>query len=200
MFVTDIGGWICLFSGSSLLSFVRLIVFTVLSLAGFWCKLKNFIRARRLRRSLISIKRNFRFCYIIISWPQWFFPQYIAIKRKCRKTTITMELFDLVTSRFSPGFLDHTNQIVVMAWMMKVCYLHHVLFRNASFNKRLHVVPFPPPKGISKSRFHAGFFHKSRPEIAWNSCSRLVNPTTPDIRLVYHAITQCFSNNSRFHA
>ena len=26
------------------------------------------------------------------------------------------------------------------------------------------------PKGGSKSRFHAGFSHKSCPEIAWNSC------------------------------
>ena len=50
-FVTDIGGWLGLFSGSSLLSLVELIVFTVLSLAGFCCKLKNFIRNRRLRRS-----------------------------------------------------------------------------------------------------------------------------------------------------
>ena len=46
-----------------------------------------------------------------------------------------------------------------------------------------------PPKGYSKSRFHAGFSHKSRPEVAWNSCSRQVNPFTLDARLIYHAIT-----------
>ena len=57
-----------------------------------------------------------------------------------------------------------------------------------------------PPKGDSKSRFHAGFSHKSRPEIAWNSCSRQVYPITLDARLIFHAITQLFSPNSRFHA
>ena len=57
-----------------------------------------------------------------------------------------------------------------------------------------------PSKGVSKSRFHAGFLHKSRQEIAWNSCSRQVYPIALDARLIFHAITQLFSSNSRFHA
>ena len=36
------------------------------------------------------------------------------------------------------------------------------------------------PKGGLKSRFHAGFSDKLRPEIAWNSCSRQVYPITLD--------------------
>ena len=48
------------------------------------------------------------------------------------------------------------------------------------------------PKRVSKSRFHASFSHKSRPEIAWNSCSRQVYPITLSPRLMYHAITQYF--------
>ena len=56
------------------------------------------------------------------------------------------------------------------------------------------------PQGGLKSRFHAGFSDKSRPEIAWNSCSRQVYPITLDARLIIHAITQLFSPNSRFHA
>ena len=55
------------------------------------------------------------------------------------------------------------------------------------------------PQGALKSRFHAGFLHKSRQEIAWNSCSRQVYPITLDARLIFHEITQLFSSNSRFH-
>ena len=57
-----------------------------------------------------------------------------------------------------------------------------------------------PPKGGSKSRFHAGFSHKSRQEIAWNSCSRQVYPITLNAMLIFHAITPIFTSNSRFHA
>ena len=57
-----------------------------------------------------------------------------------------------------------------------------------------------PPNGGLKSRFHAGFSDKSRPKIAWNSCSRQVYPITLDARLIFHAITQLFSPNSRLHA
>ena len=46
-FVTDIGGWLGLFSGMSLLSMVELIVFTLLTLVGFYHHLKRFIKARR---------------------------------------------------------------------------------------------------------------------------------------------------------
>ena len=49
------------------------------------------------------------------------------------------------------------------------------------------------PKGDSKSRFHTGFLHKSRPEIAWNLCSRQVHPITLDARLIYYAITHFFT-------
>ena len=55
------------------------------------------------------------------------------------------------------------------------------------------------PKGTSKSRFHAGFLHKSRQTIAGNSCLRKVYPITLDAKLIFHAITQLFSSNSRFH-
>ena len=57
-----------------------------------------------------------------------------------------------------------------------------------------------PSKGDSKSRFHAGFLHKSRPEIAYNSCSRQVYPITLDATLIIHEITRFFPSNSRFHA
>ena len=57
-----------------------------------------------------------------------------------------------------------------------------------------------PPKGGLESRIHAGFSDKSRPEIARNSCSRQVYPITLDARLIFHAIRQLFSSNSRFHA
>ena len=55
-----------------------------------------------------------------------------------------------------------------------------------------------PPKGASKSRFHAGFLHKSRLEITWNSCSRQIYPITLDVRLIYHVITQFFSFKFQF--
>ena len=55
-------------------------------------------------------------------------------------------------------------------------------------------------KGDYKSCFHAGLLHKSRPEIAWNSCSRQVYPIPLDARLVMHAITQFLPSNSRVHA
>ena len=58
-----------------------------------------------------------------------------------------------------------------------------------------------PPRGAWNHAWnHAGFSDKSRPEIAWNSCSRQVYPITLDARLIFHAITQLFSSNSRFHA
>ena len=44
------------------------------------------------------------------------------------------------------------------------------------------------------------FLHKSRPDIAWNSCSRQVYPITLDARLIIHEITQLFRFNSCFHA
>ena len=47
-----------------------------------------------------------------------------------------------------------------------------------------------PPKVDSKSRFHAGVSYKSRPDIAWNSCSRQVYPNTLNARFIWHAITQ----------
>ena len=56
------------------------------------------------------------------------------------------------------------------------------------------------PKGGLKSCFHAGFSDKSRPDIAWNSCSCQVYPIALDARLIFHAITQLFSPNSCFHA
>ena len=43
------------------------------------------------------------------------------------------------------------------------------------------------PNGDSKFRFHAGFSHKSRPEIAWNSCSLQFYPITLNARLIIHA-------------
>ena len=50
----------------------------------------------------------------------------------------------------------------------------------------------PPPKRGSKCHFHAGFSHKSPPEIALNSCSCQVYPITQDARLIYHTITRLF--------
>ena len=43
-----------------------------------------------------------------------------------------------------------------------------------------------PPKGSSKSRFHAGFLRKSRSEIAWNSCSSQIYPNmlAPDCSIM----------------
>ena len=55
------------------------------------------------------------------------------------------------------------------------------------------------PKGPSKSHFHMGFLHKTRQEIAWNSCSHQVYPTTLDARLITQEITQFFPFNSRFN-
>ena len=46
----------------------------------------------------------------------------------------------------------------------------------------------------------AAYAHKSRLEIARNSCSRQVYPITLHARLIFHAITQLFSPKSRFHA
>ena len=72
------------------------------------------------------------------------------------------------------------------------------------FNAWLKLLRLPPacgaPKGGLKSRFHSGFSDKWRPDIAWNSCSRQVYPITLDARLIFHAITQLFLPNSRFHA
>ena len=48
------------------------------------------------------------------------------------------------------------------------------------------------PKGDSKTRFHAGFSHKSSLEIAYNSYSRQVYPITLDVTLIIHEITQFF--------
>ena len=55
-------------------------------------------------------------------------------------------------------------------------------------------------KGDYKSCFHAGLLHKSRPEIAYDLCSRQVYPITLDAKLIIHEITQSFPFNSRFHA
>ena len=58
--------------------------------------------------------------------------------------------------------------------------------------------PRAPQGGLSKSRFQAGFLYKSRPEIAWNSCSRQVYLITLNARLIYHTITKCFHPISVF--
>ena len=50
-FVTDIGGWLSLFSGMSLLSVVEIIVFIVLSLLALLHKLKRSLSTRRLQES-----------------------------------------------------------------------------------------------------------------------------------------------------
>ena len=57
---------------------------------------------------------------------------------------------------------------------------------------RLSQAPLPP-KENSKSRFHAGFSHKSRHENAWNSCSRLVYLITLDARSIFFSIQCPFS-------
>ena len=50
-FVTDIGGWLSLFSGMSLLSVVEIIVFVVLSLLALLHKVKRSLSTRRLQES-----------------------------------------------------------------------------------------------------------------------------------------------------
>ena len=47
-FVTDIGGWLGLFSGMSALSVVEIILFVALSLAAFYRKIKQYFITRRL--------------------------------------------------------------------------------------------------------------------------------------------------------
>ena len=56
------------------------------------------------------------------------------------------------------------------------------------------------PQGGLEIPLSSRISHKSRPEIAWNLCSRQVYPITLDARLIFDAITQLFSSNSRFHA
>ena len=48
-FVTDIGGWLGLFSGTSILSFLEIFLFGILSLTAAYRKLKNHITTRRLQ-------------------------------------------------------------------------------------------------------------------------------------------------------
>ena len=47
-FVTDIGGWLGLFSGMSALSVVEIILFVVLSLVALYRKIKQYLSIRRL--------------------------------------------------------------------------------------------------------------------------------------------------------
>ena len=53
-FVTDIGGWLSLFSGMSLLSVAEIVVFIVLSLLALLNKLKRSIASRRLRENDVN--------------------------------------------------------------------------------------------------------------------------------------------------
>ena len=53
---------------------------------------------------------------------------------------------------------------------------------NTYLSENMDMINWTPQGGL-KSRFNAGFSYKSRPEIAWNLCARLI----------YHAITQFFS-------
>ena len=70
---------------------------------------------------------------------------------------------------------------------------------NKIFFMILSSEPIIAPKSDAKSRFHAGFSHKSPPEIAYNSCSRQVYPITLDATL-YSRNHANFPSNSRFHA
>ena len=47
-FVTDVGGWLGLFSGMSLLSMLEMILFTTLTLTALYRKFRHFLTARRL--------------------------------------------------------------------------------------------------------------------------------------------------------
>ena len=47
-FVTDIGGWLGLFSGMSLLSVLEIILFVTLSTAALYRKIKQYLTTRRL--------------------------------------------------------------------------------------------------------------------------------------------------------
>ena len=56
------------------------------------------------------------------------------------------------------------------------------------------------PKGPLKSRFNAGFLQNHAKKLPEIHVHRQVYQITLDPKLIYRAMTQLFSSNSRFHA
>ena len=107
-------------------------------------------------------------------------------------------------------FTTKLHNAIEMKYRYELCFKSFVLIiENENYNDykkprvgyyMVWISLMEPPKGGTKSRFHAGFSHKSRQEIAWNSCLSQVYPITLNAMLIFHAITPIFTSNSRFRA